>query len=281
MASTRVSHPKAPKTVLARLKRTYGSPAKQRVDVEIIEQIVLAILARNESVSKAESTLERLKGYYVDFNELRVARAGELAGQLGTIFDEALAKAKQMISVLQDIFTKENSFNLGFVTSKSKQDLEEYFNEIHGFDNYLLSTVILCCCGRQAFPMDDRMLEACKDLELAQGPASLENMQAYLERQLRSADSYVFCMLLKEHSLKDALRNKVKKDAEEKAASEKKAVTKKKKVPTRKKAVTKAKKATSKTKKVVSEKKVKSVAKKKTTKKKDTKQTKSQSKSKK
>ena len=93
MASGRVSHPKGAKTVLCRLKRLYGAPGKQPADVEPIEQLVLAILADNESPGKAQSVLQRLKGYYVDFNELRVARPSELAGHMGSTFAQASSKA--------------------------------------------------------------------------------------------------------------------------------------------------------------------------------------------
>ena len=213
MANGRVSHPKGAKTVLGRLKRSYGAPAKQPAEVEVVEQIVLAILADNESPSKAQSILQRLKGYYVDFNELRVARPGELAGQMGSTFAQASSKAKRILAVLKGIFDRENSFNLGFLKSKSKQDLEEYFRDIQGTDNYLLSRVILYCCGRQAFPLDAKMLQACKELELVQGEVSLEDVQAYLERQLRSADSYAFCRLLKKYSVKETSRSKAKKKA--------------------------------------------------------------------
>ena len=232
MASGRVSHPKGAKTVLGRLKRSYGAPAKQPAEVEPIEQIVLAILADNESPNKAQSVLQRLKGYYVDFNELRVARPGELAGQMGSTFAQASSKAKRILTVLKGIFDRENSFNLGFLKSKSKQDLEEYFRDIQGADNYLLSSVILYCCGRQAFPLDEKMLEACKELELAQGAVSLENMQAYLERQLRSADSYAFCRLLKKYTAKERSRSKAKKQAKKRAESKKK-TSKKKSTKTR------------------------------------------------
>ncbi len=211
MASRRVSHPKGAKTVLGRLKRWYGAPAKQPAEVEPIEQIVLAILADNESPNKAQSVLQRLKGYYVDFNELRVARPGELAGQMGSTFAQASSKAKRILAVLKDVFGRENSFNLEFLKSKSKQDLEKYFRDIQGADNYLLSSVILYCCGRQAFPLDAKMLQACKELELVQGEVSLEDVQAYLERQLRSADSYAFCRLLKKYALKETPPSKAKK----------------------------------------------------------------------
>lgn len=222
MASTRVTHPKGAKTVLARLKRMYGAAAKQPTDAEAIEQIVLAILARNESWDKARSVLQRLKGYYVDFNELRVAGSGELVGHMGSTFAESSGKAKRILTVLKGIFGRENSFDLGFFKSKSKQELEEYFKDIPGADNYLLSSVILQCCGRQAFPLDEEMLEACKELELARGQVSLESMQAYLERQLRSADSYGFCQLLKQYAFKGSSQSKDKKTSGKKAKPTKK-----------------------------------------------------------
>ncbi len=242
MASARVSHPKGAKTVLGRLKRMYGAPAKQAAEVEAVEQIVLAILAYNESSSKAQSVLQRLKSYHVDFNELRVARPSELTAHIGSTFARSSAKAKRILAVLKGIFDRENSFDLGFLKSKSKQELEEYFGEIQEADNYLLSRVILYYCGRQAFPLDENMLEACKELGLAQGAVSLENMQAYLERQLRSGDSYAFCRLLKKYSVKETSRSKAKKAVKKKTQSSSKKRTSKKKSTPHTKAQSKSKK---------------------------------------
>ena len=224
MTSSRVSHPKGAKTVFGRLKRMYGAPAKQPVEVDSIEQIVLAILAYNEPLSKAQTVLRKLKGYYVDFNEFRIARSGKLLAQMGTTLADSSAKAKRILTVLKSIFNRENSFDLAFLKAKSKQDLEAYFSEIAGSDNYLVSSVILHCCGRQAFPLDEKMLEACKELELAQGPVNAENMQAYLERQLRSAESYAFCCLLKQHSTRNASVSKAKKTSKDKAEAKPKKV---------------------------------------------------------
>ena len=245
MTSTRLSHPKGAKTVLNQLKRTYGAVPKPSSDVEPIEQMILAILAYDEPFSKARSILQKLKGHYVDFNELRVTRAFELAASMGSGFANATAKAKNILLVLRSLFNKENSFDVEFLKSKSKQDLEKYFSGIQGADNYLISSVILHCCNRQAFPLDTKMLDACEQLQLAKGPITLENMQAYLERQLLSSQSYAFCHLLKTHSVKGT-KAKTKKTAKktEKKATKKKTLSKTKKAKSKTKTKTKTKKKT-------------------------------------
>ena len=63
MITARVSHPKSARTVLARLKRMYGSP-KKPIQADPVAQIVLAILAYNKPLDKAQSILQRFKGYY-------------------------------------------------------------------------------------------------------------------------------------------------------------------------------------------------------------------------
>ena len=202
MTTARVSHPKGAKAVLSRLKRTYGVP-KPPAENNPVEQIVLAILAQNVSPSTALSILEKFKGYYVDFNELRVTQSGELASHMGAVSKETLPRAKSILLVLKSIFDRENSFDLEFLKSKSKKELEEYFEQIAGADNYLIASIILHCCGRQAFPLDDKMLKSCEELGLAQGEVTLEGVQTYLERQLKSADSYAFCDLLKKYAYQE------------------------------------------------------------------------------
>lgn len=220
MTTARVSHPKGAKTVLSRLKRIYGAP-KPPAEVNLIEQIVLDILAFNEPLDASRAILEKFKSYYVDFNELRVTQPGELATHMGAVSNRTLPKARKILLVLKSILNQENTFNLEFLLSKSKKELEDYFAQIDGADNYLIASVILHGCSRQAFPLDDKMLKSCKELGLAQGDVTLEGMQTYLERQLKSADSYAFCCLLKTY----AFQNKAK----TKTSAKKKATTKLKK----------------------------------------------------
>ncbi|NIA07221.1 MAG: hypothetical protein GWP14_06235 [Actinobacteria bacterium] len=235
MTTARVSHPKGAKAVLSKLKRMYGAP-KPPAEVNPVEQIVLAILAYNESLSTAQSILEKLKSYYVDFNEMRVTQPGELAGHIGAISKQTLPKARRILLVLKSIFDRENTFDLTFLQAKSKRELETYFEQIQGTDNYLIASVILHCCGRQSFPLDDKMLKACKELGLVQGEVSLEGMQTYLERQLKSADSYAFCDLLKKYSSQETARSKtpIKKKASTKKKKAKAAKSKSKSTARRK-----------------------------------------------
>ena len=224
MSTARTHHPKSARTVLSRLKRMYGAP-KKPTEGDIVEQIVLAILARNKPLDQAEATLQKFKSYYVDFNELRVTQPGELATHMGPSSSQTMAQARTILAVLKSILNRENTLNLESLKSKSKTELESYFSQIQNSDNYLLASVVLHCCGRQAFPLDEKMLAACKELGLAEGEVDLEGMQAYLERQLRSADSYAFCYLLKQYACRESTRDAGAK----KSAAKKKTVTKKKK----------------------------------------------------
>ena len=217
MTTARVTHPKGAKTVLAKLKRTYGVPQPPPAEANPVEEIVLAVLAHNEPLNAARAILDKFKSYYIDFNELRVTQAGELATHMGAVSKKTLPKARRILLVLKSIFDHENTFNLDFLDAKSKKELEEYFAQIDGADNYLTASVILHCCSRQAFPLDDKMLESCKELGLAQGEITIEGMQTYLERQLKSADSYAFCSLLKTHAFQD--KAKTKKSAKEKSTT--------------------------------------------------------------
>ena len=247
MSTARTHHPKSARTVLSRLKRMYGTP-KRPTEGDIVEQIVLAILARNRPLDQAKATLQKFKSYYVDFNELRVTQPGELATHMGPSSSQALAKARNILAVLKSILNRENTLNLEFLKSKSKNELESYFSQIQNSDNYLLASVILHCCGRQAFPLDEKMLAACKELGLAEGKVDLEGMQAYLERQLRSADSYAFCCLLKKYACQEKARDTGirKKETKKKKVAKKKTKTKtktrSKSTVSRKKPKTKSKK---------------------------------------
>ena len=228
MSTSRVHHPRGASTVLSQLKRMYGVPAPAP-ERDPVEQIILAILEYNESDSLAANSLAKLKSEYVDFNELRVSRTSELTEVLGTEFSKPRAKARRILAALRAVFNKENSFDLSSLKSKSKQDMEEYFKTVEEADNYLASSVLLNCCGRQAFPLDEKMLKACEKLQLVEGEVDLAGLQSFLERQVRSSQAYSFCRLLKKFSLNEP--SKTQKAAKKKAAKKK---SRKKKATSRK-----------------------------------------------
>lgn len=227
MSTSRVHHPRGASPVLNQLKRTYGvpGPAPER---EPVEQIILAILEHNEPEGAAANSLAKLKSEYVDFNELRVSRTGELTELLGTEISNPRAKARRLLAVLRAVFNKENSFDLSSLKSKSKQDMEEYFKTVGETDNYLASSVLLHCCGRQAFPLDEKMLKACEELQLVEGEVDMAGLQSFLERQVRASQAYSFCRLLKKSSLNEPSKTQKAAKKTTKKKAKKKTVVKSK-----------------------------------------------------
>ncbi len=75
------------------LRRRYGEAARASV-THPVEHALAAILGEEAAEKKAREALERLRGQFVDLNDLRVSRPHEIREALGHNFPRSGQKAR-------------------------------------------------------------------------------------------------------------------------------------------------------------------------------------------
>ena len=203
---------------------TYTDPVQAIIDAMVSEHVMQTAAAR---------TLKRMKGHFVDLNDLRVSRSEEVLDVFKDTSEGAEKSAAAMTQVLNTLFEKHNKVTLNFLCHEGKRQAKKDLEEIEGMTSFAASYCFLTALDGHAIPLNPVMLQYLRDHELVHPDATEHEIAGFLERQISAADAYTFYVLLREEA------EQAKPVARKKTAAKK--VTKKKKIQTKK--VTKKKTA--------------------------------------
>jgi endonuclease III len=185
----------------SKLKRGAGT-GERREPLPIIEELIVAILARETTEPQAVAAYRRLIENVVDLNELRVTTPREMADFVGAGFPECAEKAEEITSVLSDIVVREGRLDLAALKQKKVREAREYLETLGGASPFAAAWVLSRCLGGHAVPVDQALIRALKADELVSADAELPEIQAFLERVVSSADARRYPSLLREYALR-------------------------------------------------------------------------------
>ncbi len=228
MKSGKAYAPKV-KRLCARLKRTYGMP-RMAEPTDPIDQLLLGILHRGTTVAKAEQALARIRSAMVDLNEVRVSTPSELVELLGTGFPYATEKAKAIVKALSRVFDHYHALNLDALKTKAKREARRFLEELDGVDSATAAEVVLFALEGHAFPIDEITLTVLREEGLVHPEATVEEVQAFFERNVSASNAHGYAVLLRRHG-EERIKRMGTSAASRRGASssaKKRAVTKKK-----------------------------------------------------
>ncbi|MBN2378084.1 MAG: hypothetical protein JXD22_16925 [Sedimentisphaerales bacterium] len=240
------------KKLCNRLQRS-GGKVEVMEGQDIVTEILLACLSVYTTESKARTALSKLRSSCVDYNELRVHRISEVMEVLGKNFPQSRDAARQLLALLQSIYSKEDCLDLEHLKDVGKREGKAYLESLDGSSTYMVSRATLFGLGGHAFPINEQMLTMLREEEVVDKDASEAEVQGFLERQFTASRIHKVYALLRQYA-DDFKPAKSKKVAKKQAAS-KKATTKKSK--TKKSGTTKSAKKVTKKKSTNSNKKTK------------------------
>lgn len=165
---------------LPKVKAAGAAPDPVRV---LIEAVVSADAPRRS----AGSILQDYAHEYVDFNEVRVAPAKELADRMGRDFVNAREKGETLVRTLNAIFDKTGTMTMAYMSEMPKKDLRRHLAEV-GLSPYSVACVMLYAFAHPALPVDASLVDALKMEEALPGDCTIEDAQAFLERILNQKD---------------------------------------------------------------------------------------------
>lgn len=184
-----------------------GKPPPPATDEELVPTLILSVLTAEAPRKGAQRALDAFQAEYVDFNELRVAPAKEIADHMGRNFPFAREKADTLVRVLNAVFDKTSSMSMTYMRDMSKKDLRRHLAEV-GLSPYSAAYVLLLAFGIHAIPLDMTLLDLLKLKEAAHGESQIEDAQAFLERAIgakEAASAHEFFRNLIEKELKSVL----------------------------------------------------------------------------
>lgn len=174
------------KKVLARLVK--AAPAKRPEAPDPLVRLVRAFLEYDCDDARAESAEKKLQSAMVDYNELRVTPAIELAALLGVRYPFAESRCSALHRTLQSIFDREHQMKLNRVLELKKTDIRPYMQSLGGITPYVEAAVSLECFDVPAVPVDTKLLLWLISKDALPEGVDIRTAQTILEKHLKAAD---------------------------------------------------------------------------------------------
>lgn len=153
-----------------------------------IGQLVLSFLQWDATSKAAQTAFDKLMRVMVDYNDLRVSHVQEIIAVIGDRYPNAQERADRLLDALQEIYMRERAMSLEMLAKKPKKEVRAYLDTLPGVPPYVSAQVTLLCFGGHTVPVDDVLAQKLRN-EMAVDPeATIEQIQSYLERQIRASD---------------------------------------------------------------------------------------------
>jgi len=182
---------------LTLLKKKGGSRNLATANGDLTSLVLLAIIARGSAVTTSRKVLATIKKIFVDWNELRVTRPGQIAFYLTDIKD-ARRKARIMTDVLGNIFEGTHDLGLHFLEGASAEEARDYLRGLGGLSDEMVTEVILA--GREYFHLsaDTDVTRVARRLELIGKNTTPGGFERDIVQLLGEERAYQLTFLLKE-----------------------------------------------------------------------------------
>jgi endonuclease-3 len=189
---------------------------------EPVDSLVYAVVSENMTEAQTQSAIKKLKDYFVDWNDLRVATVDEIAEVLGPVFrssataedgqETAAARnaATALVNSLRAVFEKYNMLSLQALRKLGKRPAKQVLEKLNGTTPFVVDYCMLTALQGHAIPLTPKMIEFLKTNGLAHAEAGYEEIEGFLARQIPMKSAYGFYSLLR-HESESPKAQKVKK----------------------------------------------------------------------
>jgi len=183
-------------TLYRSLKRKPGRHTPVEFN-EPVDSLVFAIVSENLTESQAQSAMKKLKDYFVDWNDLRVATVEEIAEVLGQDMPAARNIAATLVGTLNAVFEKHNMLSLQSLRKLGKRPAKLLLEKLGGTTPFVVDYCMLSALQGHAIPLTPKMIEYLKTSQLINAEAGYEEIEGFLARLISIKNAYEFYSLLR------------------------------------------------------------------------------------
>jgi endonuclease III len=166
-----------------------GAPLPREHDDPLIHELVVACLSWNAPRAGVAAAVDRVRETIVDYNELRVMIAEELAELLGPRYPLAEERAARLRSALNEVYRREHGLTLAHLREANKRDAKAYLDTLPGLPLYAINRVALVGCEVHAFPVDSVILGLFDAAGVIEEGTDEATLAGRLERAIRAGDA--------------------------------------------------------------------------------------------
>ncbi len=170
------------------LFKKLAAPAEPLPPRDPVTQMVLGFLQWEATHKQAEAAHKRLMQVMVDNNDLRVSHAHQIIELIGVNYPRVEERVARMKDALQELYVREHGINPVSIADKNKKDVRTYYDSLPGMTQYVASQVMLLCYGAHNIPCDEKLASRLKAESAIDSDASPQQIEHFLERQIKAGD---------------------------------------------------------------------------------------------
>jgi endonuclease III len=204
-------------------KAIANCPEIESLKRDPVNQLIVGFLEWNATSRQASIAHHKIAEAMVDHNDLRVSHVYEIVAIIGDRYPAVEERVTRLRESLQELYRREHAMSLDSLTTKAKKQARAYFDSLPGMVPYAAAQVSLLCFGAHAVPVDDHLLDHLKEQGAVPEDATVQEAEAFLERQIKSGEAVTSHLALKHFS--DHRKPTVSKHPTTKKTTRKKATT--------------------------------------------------------
>lgn len=175
------AHPKVETT-------TYDDP---------IEALIYGIVSEHITEPAAQRAMKESRQTFVDWNDLRVARAEEIVEILQEDTAVSRATALALTSALRAVFDEYHALSLQTLKKIGKRPAKQVLEKLDGVSPYVVNYCMLTSLQGHAVPLTAQMIAYLKRNEIVDPEADVQDIEGFLTRQVAARNAYEFYSLLR------------------------------------------------------------------------------------
>jgi len=196
------------RSLFKKMKKEYA-PAEKHT-AEPLKALVRGVMSYDVPDTRAEEAMVAIEREYVDLNELRVATELEMQDMLGSRYPDIEKRVFLITTALNAIFEKESTLSLERLKTLSKRDARQFLRDLPGLSPFTEAYVMTFSLDGNCVPLDQTMTDYLKEHDAADPEASVEEVQKFIEHQLKSEECYDFYSTLRQATAAEEPKKKAK-----------------------------------------------------------------------
>jgi endonuclease III len=169
-----------------------AAPAKKPEAASPLSRLIRAFLEYDCDEARAAAAERKISEAMVDFNELRVTPAIELAALLGVRYPFAESRCSGLHRTLQSLFDREHQMRLDRLKEMKKTEIRPYFQSLAGITPYVEAAVCVDAFDVPAAPVDTKLLLWLVSKDVLPEGIDIKSAQHIIERHLKATEAAEF-----------------------------------------------------------------------------------------
>ncbi len=187
------------KKFTTQLTQRFGPPHVSEELTDPVRQLVISLFSCDSPELSARKAADALEKAMVDINEVRVSTNAEIARIIDPYVTNGRQCAERLRKTLNAIFRREHDITLKHLLKTGRREAKHYLEELDGLEAGPVASVLLWSLGGHGIPIYRPVLELLRSADLVDPTATLQEVQAFLERNINAADARSFCLLMAQY----------------------------------------------------------------------------------